>query len=143
MSPDTHRARFLHSAGFQPFSVEMTGTFFYFSETHSTARLTVPVRRSAQGDKVRACICRKCPRPRATPRGMATNSLSLHRSMKKAKPRFCLFHLTAGSCRRKDKAAAFLFQKILKKGKITLFPFFPYEHTDGGEFFCRLLIVIP
>ena len=23
--------------------------------------------------------------------------------------------------------------KYLKKGKITLFPFFPYEHTDGGE----------
>ena len=39
-----------------------------FSETRSTARLTVSVRRSAQGDKVRAYICRKCPR--AAPRGM-------------------------------------------------------------------------
>ena len=43
--PDTHRARFLHSAGLQPFSVEMTER-----ETRSTSRLALLVRRSAQGD---------------------------------------------------------------------------------------------
>ena len=36
-----------------------------------------------------------------------------------------------------------LFQIILKKGKITLFPFFPCEHTDGGECAARFSNVSP
>ena len=39
--------------------------------------------------------------------------------------------------------AAFLFQIILKKGKITLFPFFPYKHTDEGEAARRSITGVP
>ena len=41
---------------------------------------------------------KESPHPRAPPRGAVKNSLSLHQSRKKAKPRFCLFHPTARSC---------------------------------------------
>ena len=37
LSTDTHRARFLHSAGFQPFSVEMTRTVCIFRDPFDCA----------------------------------------------------------------------------------------------------------
>ena len=36
-----------------------------------------------------------------------------------------------------------LFQTIFKKGKITLFPFFPYKHTDEGEVSRRFITGVP
>ena len=39
LSTDTHRARFLHSAGFQPFSVEMTRTVCIFRDPFDCAGL--------------------------------------------------------------------------------------------------------
>ena len=49
---------------------------------------------------------------------------------------------TCGS-RRKGEAAAFLSQTLLKKGKITLFPFFHCEYTDGGEVSRRSMTGVP
>ena len=43
-----------------------------------------------------------CLRPRATSRGVVTNSRSIKKYSKKEKSHFFLFSLTAGSCKQKE-----------------------------------------
>ena len=69
-----------------------------FSETHSTARLTVPVRRSAQGDKIGLFLCH--PEERSDEGSLKNNT------RKRQNHAFAFFTLQRGAARRKGEGCA-------------------------------------
>ena len=62
-----------------------------------------------------------------------------------AKPRFCASapNLRGSALAGKVKPRHFYSKLFSKNGKITLLPFFPYEHTDGGECAARFIKGVP
>ena len=65
---------------------------------------------------------------------------SLKTRLAQAKSHFCASapNLRGSALAGKVKPRHFYSKQYSKRGKTTLLPLFPYEHTDGGEFFCRL-----
>ena len=75
---------------------------------------------------------RHCPHPRASPRGVTEKKANAPLPSAAPPPS------------PKGEGKTFVIpNKYSKKGKITLFPFFPYEHTDEGECAARLIKGVP
>ena len=84
----------------------------------------------------------KCPHRAPRRAGWRRTPYRSINTRKRQNRAFAFFTLQRGAAGGKIKprhfyskkySRHFYSKKYSKKGKITLFPFFPYEHTDGGE----------